>query len=166
MNLQNFRHSSLAGGPIILQTGWPHDPAKNSTRWPHDPANRQGIARSGDKDWRVWRQPSRRPTPRIVWVVEWDRAVKRHRSRRLSPRIAYPGDRANGGGRQATRGWATTHAKRGDRERLVRRLPSRSKSPIPAKISDNDRDAWRHVPQRQATTIVERVALSRVAGRR
>ena len=41
MNLQNFRHSSLAGGPIILQTGWPHDPAKNSTRWPHDPANRQ-----------------------------------------------------------------------------------------------------------------------------
>ncbi len=38
MTLQNFRHGSLAGGPIILQMGWPHDPAKNYARWPHDPA--------------------------------------------------------------------------------------------------------------------------------
>ena len=40
MTLQNSGHDSLAGGPIMLQTGWPHDPAKNSARWPHDPANR------------------------------------------------------------------------------------------------------------------------------
>ena len=50
MTLQNFRHGSLAGGPIILQTGWPHDPAKNYARWPHDPANRHSEThRSGSE---------------------------------------------------------------------------------------------------------------------
>ena len=41
MTLQNFRHGSLAGGPIILQTGWPHDPAKNYARWPQPNASRR-----------------------------------------------------------------------------------------------------------------------------
>jgi len=44
MTLQNFRHGSLAGGPILLQMGWPLHPAKNYVTWPHDPANRHSTA--------------------------------------------------------------------------------------------------------------------------
>jgi hypothetical protein len=43
MTLRNFGHGSLAGGPIILQMGWPHDPAKLPERWPHDAANRHFL---------------------------------------------------------------------------------------------------------------------------
>lgn len=41
MTLRKSGHASLAGGPIMLRRGWPHDPAKLPARWPHDPANRQ-----------------------------------------------------------------------------------------------------------------------------
>ena len=41
MTLRKTRHASLAGGPIILRKGWPHDPAKITARWPHEPANWQ-----------------------------------------------------------------------------------------------------------------------------
>jgi hypothetical protein len=41
MRLRNLPHASLAGGPIMLRKGWPHDPAKLRRKWPHDPANRQ-----------------------------------------------------------------------------------------------------------------------------
>ena len=41
MTLRKSGHGSLAGGPIMLRKGWPHDPAKIAARWPHDPANRQ-----------------------------------------------------------------------------------------------------------------------------
>ncbi len=40
MTLRKLGHASLAGGPIMLRRGWPHDPAKLPARWPHDPANR------------------------------------------------------------------------------------------------------------------------------
>jgi hypothetical protein len=43
MRLRNLPHASLAGGPIMLRKGWPHDPAKLRGKWPHDPAN-----------WQVW----------------------------------------------------------------------------------------------------------------
>jgi hypothetical protein len=46
MRLRNLPHASLAGGPIMLRKGWPHDPAKLRGKWPHDPANRQ-ISLSG-----------------------------------------------------------------------------------------------------------------------
>jgi hypothetical protein len=75
MTLQNFGHGSLAGGPIMLQMGWPHDPAKNFARWPHDPANRQACRRyvknlSADRvlakqriiDWLKPSAPTRPPT--------------------------------------------------------------------------------------------------------
>src|SRR5580658_2463382 len=43
MTLRKLGHASLAGGPIMLRRGWPHDPAKLPARWPHDPANRQTM---------------------------------------------------------------------------------------------------------------------------
>lgn len=45
MTLRNFGHGSLAGGPIMLRTGWPHDPAKLPERWPHEAANRHRYFR-------------------------------------------------------------------------------------------------------------------------
>ena len=41
MTLRNLGHGSLAGGPIMLRMGWPHDPAKLPETWPHEAANRQ-----------------------------------------------------------------------------------------------------------------------------
>src|SRR5580704_12421508 len=43
MTLRKLGHASLAGGPIMLRRGWPHDPAKLPARWPHDPANRHSC---------------------------------------------------------------------------------------------------------------------------
>jgi len=47
MTLRKSGHGSLAGGPIMLRKGWPHDPAKIAAKWPHDPANRQKANASG-----------------------------------------------------------------------------------------------------------------------
>jgi hypothetical protein len=44
MTLRKSGHASLAGGPIMLRKGWPHDPAKLPQKWPHEAANRQGSA--------------------------------------------------------------------------------------------------------------------------
>ena len=41
MTLRKSGHASLAGGPIMLRKGWPHDPAKLPQKWPHEAANRQ-----------------------------------------------------------------------------------------------------------------------------
>ncbi len=41
MTLRKLGHDSLAGGPIMLRKGWPHDPAKLPEKWPHEAANRQ-----------------------------------------------------------------------------------------------------------------------------
>src|SRR6516225_9458287 len=40
MTLRKSGHASLAGAPIMLRKGWPHDPAKLPQKWPHEAANR------------------------------------------------------------------------------------------------------------------------------
>ena len=52
MTLRKSGHASLAGGPIMLRKGWPHDPAKLPQKWPHEAANRQ--QRSGDVLFLEW----------------------------------------------------------------------------------------------------------------
>jgi RNA-directed DNA polymerase len=44
MPLQKLSHASPAGGPIRLQMGWSHAPAKKRARWSHEAANRQKKA--------------------------------------------------------------------------------------------------------------------------
>lgn len=44
MSLRKIPHASLAGGPLMLRKGWPHEAAKNAFRWPHEAAKWQSAS--------------------------------------------------------------------------------------------------------------------------
>jgi hypothetical protein len=87
MTLQNFRHGSLAGGPIIMQMGWPHHPAKNYVTWPHDPANRhaQCVTNVFRKNARLWTRSERWTGERESWLGRCSLSISRWRPPIESP---------------------------------------------------------------------------------